>query len=200
MLYLVMTYPKNHKSRAYQIYKTWGSRCTYVEFLTSESDPEIPTLLSPAEDNYNLVWAKTKHGFKTAYEKYHDKVDWVMKADDDTYVIVENLRYLLSSYNHSDPIWFGCEFKVIVEDGYMSGGAGYVLSKEAVRRFHDLALTNASLCHQGDGGAEDAEMGKCMMNVGVKSVDARAYFGRFRFLSFTPDNNLHQKEWNYQDF
>ena len=82
----------------------------------------------------------------------------------------------------------------------MSGGAGYVLSKEAVRRFHDLALTNDSLCHDGDGGAEDAEMGKCMMNVGVKSVDARDSFGRFRFLPFTPDNHLHQREWNYQDF
>ena len=58
-----------------------------------------------------------------------------MKADDDTYVILENLRFLLSDYNSSDPIWFGCEFKVIVKEGYMSGGAGYVLSKEAVRRF-----------------------------------------------------------------
>ena len=47
-----------------------------------------------------------------------------MKADDDTFVIVENLRYLLSAFNTSDPIWFGCEFKVIVKDGYMSGGAG----------------------------------------------------------------------------
>ena len=52
-----------------------------------------------------------------------------MKADDDSYVILENLRFLLSDYNSSDPIWFGCEFKVIVKEGYMSGGAGYVLSK-----------------------------------------------------------------------
>ena len=52
-----------------------------------------------------------------------------MKADDDTYVILENLRFLLSDYNTSDPIWFGCEFDVIVKEGYMSGGAGYVLSK-----------------------------------------------------------------------
>merc|ERR1712106_448440 len=200
ILCLVMTQPKNYKTKAYRVFKTWGKRCTYVEFITSEADPDIPTIISPVDDSYNKIWGKTKFGFKTAYEKYYNKVDWVMKADDDTYVIVENLRYLLGSYNHSEPVWFGCEFKVIVEDGYMSGGAGYVLSKEAVRRFAEVSLPNGTLCKEDDTGAEDAEMGKCLMNVGVKSVDARDNFGRFRFLPFTPDNHLHQREWNYQDF
>ena len=115
ILCLVMTEPGTHKTKAYQVYRTWGKRCTYVEFLTTEADSEIPTIVSPTEEGYGKIWGKTKFGFKTAYEKYYDKVDWVMKADDDTFVILENLRYLLSSYNHSDPIWFDCEFKVSAE-------------------------------------------------------------------------------------
>ena len=40
------------------------------------------------------------------------------QADDDTYVIVENLRYFLSSQNSSEPIFFGHHFKTIVKQGY----------------------------------------------------------------------------------
>ena len=82
----------------------------------------------------------------------------------------------------------------------MSGGAGYVLSREAVRRFAEISLPDSSLCKEEDTGAEDAEMGKCLMNVGVKTVDSRDNFGRFRFLPFTPGNHLGQREWNSQGF
>lgn len=33
-----------------------------------------------------------------------------MKADDDAFILVENLRYLLLRYNHSEPLLIGCNF------------------------------------------------------------------------------------------
>jgi hypothetical protein len=67
-------------------------------------------------------------GFLDQNNEIYDDADWFMKADDDTYVILENLRYFLRDYKSSDPVYFGHHFKTIVKQGYYSGGAGYVFT------------------------------------------------------------------------
>ena len=66
------------------------------------------------------------------------------QADDDTYIIVENLRYMLQSYDPAEAIWFGCKYHPYVERGYMSGGAGYVLSREALNRFVETGIKDST--------------------------------------------------------
>ncbi|XP_052892260.1 glycoprotein-N-acetylgalactosamine 3-beta-galactosyltransferase 1-like isoform X2 [Anopheles moucheti] len=185
----VMTNPKNHKTKALHVKRTWAGRCNKVLFMSSVEDPLIDSVALPVGEGRNNLWAKTKEAFKYIYQHHLDDADWFMKADDDTYVVVENLRYMLYSYSPSHPIYFGCRFKPFVKQGYMSGGAGYVLSKEAVKRFVEDAIPNPA-CRQGDDGAEDVEMGKCMEAVKVLAGDSRDSVGRGRFFPFVPEHHL----------
>ena len=103
---------------------------------------------------------------------------------------MENLRYFLNGQNTSKPVYFGCKFKKYVKQGYMSGGAGYVLSREAVKRLVEIALPNKTLCSNSNRGSEDVEMGKCLESVHVEAGDSRDNFGRGRFFPFVPEHHL----------
>ncbi|XP_067003097.2 glycoprotein-N-acetylgalactosamine 3-beta-galactosyltransferase 1 isoform X1 [Anabrus simplex] len=186
----VMTSPKNHEQKARHVKATWGHRCNILLFMSSANDSTLPAIQLPVKEGRDYLWAKTKEAFRYVYRHHLQQADWFMKADDDTYVIVENLRYMLSAHKSNEPIYFGCRFKPYVKQGYMSGGAGYVLSREAVRLLVENGLTDKKKCRPDHGGAEDVEMGKCLENVGVKAGDSRDAFGRGRFFPFVPEHHL----------
>ena len=203
----VMTSPKNHKSRAVHVRDTWGKRCNILLFVSTDVDAELPALkLDLDHDARDNLWGKTKLAFKYVYENYRNHADWFLKADDDTYVVVENLRNMLHSYKPSTPIYFGWKLDHLVKQGYMSGGAGYVLSREALDRFINVALKGKSgkgKCNiGGNAGPEDAELGHCLESVDVEAGDSRDKEGNERFFPLNPKNQIMPKtipSW-YREF
>lgn len=186
----VMTGPSNLETKARHVKNTWTRHCNIVVFMSSVEDPNFPTVgLGTKEGRDQLYW-KTIRAFHYAYEHHIDEADWFLKADDDTYVIVDNLRWLLANHTPDEPIYYGRRFKPYTKQGYMSGGAGYVLSKEALRRFVEGFKTK--VCSH-TSSVEDLAMGQCMEKVGVLAGDARDGLQRETFHPFVPEQHLTAK-------
>lgn len=189
VLCFVLTHPINHQTKAQAVANTWGKRCNKIVFISTESDDNFEVINVNVTEEHRYLWGKTKQGLQQIYELYGNDYDWFLKADDDTWIFVENLRHFLYAYSPSYPIYFGCKLKPYVNQGYMSGSA-YVMSREALRRFNEDALNDDSKCWNGTEGNEDVEVGKCLQNVGVLAGDSRDSQERWRFLPFTPEGHL----------
>ncbi|XP_077363236.1 glycoprotein-N-acetylgalactosamine 3-beta-galactosyltransferase 1 isoform X2 [Festucalex cinctus] len=169
----IMTGPKNMMSRTKHIQETWAKRCNIVLYMSSVKT-DFPTVkLNVSEGREHLYW-KTIRAFEYIHQRHLDNADWFLKADDDTYVIVENLLYMLSQLDPEKPLYLGRRFRPFVKQGYMSGGAGYVLK--------DMAL------------------GKCMETMKVEPVDTRDVKARQTFHPFPPELHLvrqfQRKPWH----
>lgn len=143
-----------------------------------------PPGLNETLNEYDKLTDKIFLTFKYLYSKYNN-YDWYLKADDDTWIFVDNLRNFLSEKNEKSPVTFGYNFKVLVESGYHSGGGGYVLSNEAFNRLGYALNHNYSYCK--NTGIEDVDVAACLRRLKVYKKSSLDELGRERFHPF----NIH---------
>ncbi|XP_038045095.1 glycoprotein-N-acetylgalactosamine 3-beta-galactosyltransferase 1-like [Patiria miniata] len=197
----VMTSPKTLHTRASSVRDTWGPRCDVTLYMSSQSDPDFPAVGLDVAEGRDALWSKTKASFLYIYQHHFNDADWFMKADDDTYVIVDNLRHFLRDKDSCAPVYYGHHFQWYIEQGYMSGGAGYLMSKEAlVRLVGQLRMEDNCGAPKPMTLAEDLTVGQCMMKAGVLAGDSRDELNRSRFLPFDLEtffkNNL--PDWYFK--
>eukprot|EP00794_Sanderia_malayensis_P018857 gene18857-20757_t len=180
----VMTSPERLQTKGKAVKETWGKRCNKILFMSTANDAEFPAISLHLDRRDS--WSKTRAAWQYVYENHLNEADWFMKADDETFVIVENLRLLLSKYKTSDAHYFGRWFKV--EDGFNSDFAGYVFSKQTLKEFVNV-MPDHQKCSDISIG-EDGNVGKCLASVGIHPEDTRDDFKRETFHPFSPENHI----------
>ena len=186
----VMTGPRTLETKARHVRATWARHCNVALFMSSEPDEAFPAVGLPVQEGRHQLYWKTIRAFQYVHQHHLGQADWFLKADDDTFVVVANLRWLLAGRSPERPVYFGKRFRPFVKQGYMSGGAGYVLSKEALRRFV-AAFASGTCTHTS--AVEDLALGQCLEKVGVEAGDSRDTRGRETFHPFPPESHLTDK-------
>ncbi|VDM72135.1 unnamed protein product, partial [Strongylus vulgaris] len=98
------------------INSTWLRRCDASHFLTNSgrflnSFTPYHTIFSSLPESYFKLFWKTRLALYYVYTNISAHYDWYYKADDDTYVIVENLRAYLATFNSNEPHYIGFRIK-----------------------------------------------------------------------------------------
>ncbi|CAG2111952.1 unnamed protein product, partial [Medioppia subpectinata] len=199
ILCLVTTQPKNHKTKALAVKETWGKACDILYFASSEADPELPAIAVECESyDHDHLLCKNIKAIRYGAHKFKGRFDWLFKADDDTFAVMDNLKYLVRESDPNDAVWFGCPFALGGNRTklYMSGGAGYAISSEAINRLMN-EFENPSKCMDWDlkreTGADDWEIGSCLNKLNVKIGEERDAVNKKRFFPFRPEELIYPK-------
>ncbi|KAM4880911.1 glycoprotein-N-acetylgalactosamine 3-beta-galactosyltransferase 1-B-like [Sylvia borin] len=183
----VMTAPQNLETKARHVRDTWARHCNVAVFVSSEPAPRFPAVGLGVAEGRGQLYRKTMRALQYVHRHHRAHADWFLKADDDTFVVLDNLRWLLAAHPPQRPLYFGKRFRPFTRQGYMSGGAGYVLSRGALARVA-AAFSRGTCGHSGP--EEDVALGQCLERLGVAVGDSRDTWGRETFHPFPPEIHL----------
>ena len=169
----------------------------------SDKNEEIslPLVYLNITDKYERITDKAIATMLYIYENLMDDFDWYLRANDDTFIIVENLKLFLANKCPDEKIMYGKLLKHfnnawLYRDGdnkrgFLQGGSGVVISRDSVRLFAEKYKQNPNFCIMYNGRAEDQEISNCFRKLDVYPGESRDNKGRDRFLM----DQFHQL-WN----
>ncbi|XP_013399321.1 glycoprotein-N-acetylgalactosamine 3-beta-galactosyltransferase 1 isoform X1 [Lingula anatina] len=169
------------------LWETWGKRCNKLLVFKHKNTPlehkDVPVIdLKHKVDTWNAMEETLQH----LHVFYRDKYDWFYRAEEDTFTVVENLRYFVSVYNATSPHYFGHVYKEW-RSLYNLGQAGFVISRGALDILYQ-GIEKDQLCPYS--GTADIMLARCLKQYHVIPGDTVDTLGRARFLVYTPEEHL----------
>ncbi|KAL3937779.1 MAG: hypothetical protein SGBAC_007177 [Bacillariaceae sp.] len=96
ILCFIMSHSKS-LTKISAVQKTWGRKCDRLLIASNETDPTIGAVKMISDASYLGLWTKLNETMTYIWNEFGaEQFDWVLKADDDTFVIMENLKEYLS--------------------------------------------------------------------------------------------------------
>jgi glycoprotein-N-acetylgalactosamine 3-beta-galactosyltransferase len=172
-------------------------------------------ILHHGNENRTFLWEKIRAILCYTYENFYSKYDWFMIADDNTFVIMENLRRYLESeeirtaanggiflpsafalWNY--PLLLGRRFAFNGDksDIYPSGGPGYLLNQAALKTMVVYSLPHR-LPKSRLRPNDDMMVARVLGQMGVYPYETKDAHGSERFMPFHPDSHYkYRKQTN----
>lgn len=133
---------------------------------------------------YNQSYATRVFWAMTMAERFK-KPDFLVKVDDVTYLLIPNLARLLYSTDATQAHVLGHRLQApVMSRPFLSGGAGYVLSRPVLLRIVEL-VKDHDACLEREGGAEDVTLSTCLFQHMQLKFDEGFADGE-RFQAFCP--------------
>jgi glycoprotein-N-acetylgalactosamine 3-beta-galactosyltransferase len=211
LCFVMATVDQESLTSAAIIKQTWAKHCDISLFVSSDPLPGIPdTFLVDRIDNESgqNLYGKLINIWKRIYAEYKDQADWFIKADDDTFMVIPNLKeYIWSQWSNdtTTPRYIGRRFKLGGDplNNFNSGGAGYGLNRAALDKFMEGHSKQQGHCRFMKG-PEDVYTAQCLKQQGIVPEDTRDELGRERFnamkLEWLFDPKMHDQEGWYQRY
>ncbi|CAJ0574680.1 unnamed protein product, partial [Mesorhabditis spiculigera] len=203
-----MTSTKYHDDRVIAVNQTWLPRCDHGQFFTNDViDPKLnisySTVFAGIPDCYTNLFFKTRYALRYIYCEISSNFDWYLKADDDTYVILENLRAYLAELDPSIPYYLGYRLRPFLLQ--IPGISRHYNRQESIfgtrlQRWGSGLYGNETLCP--DDKDEDVGLARCFADIQIYPHDTRNERGQQRFNALRPNEmfkgtGLDALYWNY---
>eukprot|EP00050_Salpingoeca_kvevrii_P015901 m.50997 g.50997 ORF g.50997 m.50997 type:complete len:707 (+) comp6579_c0_seq1:276-2396(+) len=198
----VMTDPKNLYTKAVAVNTTWASDCDTLLFMTTVHHPLLNTvrLWLDAPESREMLWRKARAAWMHVFHHFLDKADWFMRVDDDSYVMMDNLRDFLHDYDHNKPHYLGRTMVAQPADAkFYGGGAGNIMSHKALEILGNTVIKEPDIFADYNTFSDDVEIALSLLDAGVPTEDTRDEELRERFFPLGVDRERDLRKEKFPD-
>ena len=201
----------------------WAKNCWKVVIFSDQSAPggvvnmadiihndykDDHTFFQPGNETRDLLSLKSWHAWRYMAQRYlnaeNSSVDFVMKADGDTFVIWDNyIKYITEEFRPDCQAYIGRAYRTR-EGPFVTGGT-VTLSRQTLRFLNAELLKDelASPCGRNlwkARKAEDVALANCLGRLGIYPAFTRDSENRELFMNHNPNDHANTTEEKTESF